>query len=124
MFNLFKVPFAPSSSSLEGQPKIIGYASTFQFVPKGEPLPAVASSSERGIPPGTHWVDWTQPDTIVLVDQPEGQRCAALGGIMASRMKMIGAKAVLVNGRIRDLAELRSCGLPVSILCFSFKISL
>lgn len=83
-------------------------------MPKGQPLPPEGSSTEHSVPPDTHWVDGTQPDTIVLIDQPEGQKCAVIGGIMASRMKVRGAKAVLVNGRIRDLAELRSCGLPVS----------
>lgn len=32
---------------------------------------------------------------------------------MASRMNVLGAKAVLVNGRVRDIAELRDTGLPV-----------
>lgn len=85
-------------------------------------MPNVASVPGHGIPSGTHWVDGTESDTIVLVDQPEGQKCAVIGGIMASRMKVRGVKAVLVNGRIRDLAELRSCGLPVSLNCVLFQL--
>jgi len=51
--------------------------------------------------------------------QPEGQKCAILGGIMALRMKVLGAKGVVVNGRVRDLAELRETGLTVSVLTFA-----
>ncbi len=38
-----------------------------------------------------------------------------MGGIMAARMKYIGASAVVVTGagRVRDVTELNSLGLPV-----------
>lgn len=83
-------------------------------MPKNDPLPEIASSEGHGIPPGTHWVDWAQPNTVVLIDQPAGQNCAAVGGIMALRMKVLGVKAAVVNGRIRDLAEQQETELPVS----------
>jgi regulator of RNase E activity RraA len=69
---------------------------------------------EPNIPNGRHWVDLTEPDTIVVMVQPEGQKCAILGGIMALRMKVLNAKGIVVKGRIRDLAELTATGLPVS----------
>ncbi|KAL1959311.1 hypothetical protein VTO42DRAFT_2498 [Malbranchea cinnamomea] len=106
-------PFSPSRTNLESLPKVIGYASTFRFVPKDDPLPDVSSVEEHGFPPGRHWVDWAQPDTVVLIDQPAGQRCATLGGIMAARMKVLGVRGVVVNGRVRDLAELQASGLQV-----------
>ncbi|KAK2730820.1 hypothetical protein FQN57_004056 [Myotisia sp. PD_48] len=106
------VPFSPYPGR-EDQPRVVGYASTFKFAPKREPLPAEACHEGKGIPPGTHWVDSTLPNTIVLIDQPDGQKCAALGGIMATRMKILGAKAAIVNGRVRDLGELRSLSFPV-----------
>jgi hypothetical protein len=43
---------------------------------------------------------------------------------MALRMKVLNAKGVVVNGRVRDLAELRDTGLPVSILIFNSLLSL
>jgi len=75
----------------------------------GEDQSAVAST----IPPGSHYVDLTQPDTVVVLSQPPEHRCAVLGGIMALRMKVRGAKGVVVGGRLRDLTELRGLGLPV-----------
>jgi regulator of RNase E activity RraA len=69
------------------------------------------------IPAGKHWVDLTEPETIVVMAQPEGQKCAVLGGIMALRMKVLNAKGVVVNGRVRDVVELGETGLPVSWFC-------
>ncbi|ESZ99373.1 putative protein dlpA [Sclerotinia borealis F-4128] len=60
-----------------------------------------------------HWVDLTVPDSIVVICQPEGQNNAVLGGIMALRAQVLGAKGVVVGGRIRDLDELEATGLPI-----------
>jgi regulator of RNase E activity RraA len=52
------------------------------------------------------------------MSQPPGQTCAVMGGIMAARMRKLGAKGVLVDGRVRDLETLRGLGVPVSALFF------
>jgi regulator of RNase E activity RraA len=70
------------------------------------------------IPSGKHYVDLTEPDTIVVLSQPQDQKCAVLGGIMALRMKILNAKGVVVHGRVRDVEELKSTGLPVSVTPF------
>lgn len=57
----------------------------------------------------------TEEGTVVVIEQPPSQICAAIGGIMAARMKLLGVKGVVVSGRVRDLAELRASNLPVSI---------
>ncbi|EER23552.1 hypothetical protein D8B26_001676 [Coccidioides posadasii str. Silveira] len=102
---------SPSSTSS----KTIAPISTVQFIPKAQPSLHIAQQDpeRHGFPEATHWVDHTQRDTIVLLDQPEGQKCAVLGGIMAARMSVIGAKGVIVNGRVRDMAELKASGLPI-----------
>jgi len=53
------------------------------------------------------------PGTIVVMSQPEGQTCAVLGGIMALRMKVLGAEGVVVRGRVRDVEELGQTGLAI-----------
>lgn len=106
--------------------KIIAPAVTFKFIPKGDAAPTVSDPEKNGFPPGKHWVDWNQPGTIAVLDQPAEQYCAVLGGIMAARMSYIGVKAVVVNGRVRDLAELSASGLHVSALqriCFQLPPS-
>ncbi|OJJ49046.1 hypothetical protein ASPZODRAFT_157525 [Penicilliopsis zonata CBS 506.65] len=96
-------------------PKIIAPATTFKFIPRHEEPPVLATSSPdtHGFPAGTHWVDFAQPETVVVLEQPEGQTCAVLGGIMAARMKYLGVRAVVVDGRVRDLAELHATEIPV-----------
>ncbi|PLB55014.1 RraA-like protein [Aspergillus steynii IBT 23096] len=104
-------PFSPTPGRNNTSPKIIAPASTFKFIPRSDD--AVDTSETHGFPPGTHWVDWAQADTVAVVEQPEGQFCAVVGGIMAVRMNALGVKGVLVNGRIRDVQEMRGCGIPV-----------
>ena len=113
------VPFSPTMGRNETTPKIIARASTFKFIPKSSSLPASETTPEdnHGFPAGTHWVDWAEPGTIAVIDQPNGQHCAVLGGIMAVRMKYMGVQGAVVNGRVRDLGEIMGCRLPV---CFSF----
>ena len=53
--------------------------------------------------------------TVVVIEQPEEQTCAAIGGIMAVRMKARSVKGVVVGGRVRDVEELKDSGLPVSL---------
>lgn len=111
------VPYAPSSphsGSPSKQPKVIGPASTLKLVTKEYAINPLPASTPGAIPKGHHWVDLTDQGTIVVIEQPDGQSCAAIGGIMALRMKVKGAKGCVVGGRVRDLEELRNCGLPVS----------
>ncbi|CRG84756.1 V-type H+-transporting ATPase subunit I [Talaromyces islandicus] len=106
-------PVSPYIGRQADKPKIIAPAVTFQFIPKGDPAPAVENPEVNGFPSGKHWVDWTQPGTITVINQPPGQYCAVLGGIMAARMSYLGVKGVVANGRVRDLAELSNSGLHV-----------
>ncbi|KAF2276724.1 RraA-like protein [Westerdykella ornata] len=61
----------------------------------------------------TPYADLTRPDTIVLISQPPDQTCAVVGGIMALRMQKLGARGIIVDGRVRDLSALRELGIPV-----------
>lgn len=108
-------PISPYIGRRADKPKIIAPAVTFQFIPKGDKAPEVEDPELNGFPSGKHWVDWTQPGTITVINQPPGQYCAVLGGIMAARMSYLGVKGVVANGRVRDIAELTNCGLHVSI---------
>jgi hypothetical protein len=56
----------------------------------------------------------TEEGTVLVIEQPEGQKCAAIGGIMALRMSVRGVAGCVVGGRVRDIDELEKSGLPVS----------
>jgi regulator of RNase E activity RraA len=119
-----KVPFAPTSpfsGSAEASPKIIAPASTLKLISKSDR--SYDTEMERfAVPKGQHWVDRTEEGTIVVIEQPQGQTCAAIGGIMANRMQKNGVLGCVVGGRVRDLAELKSSGLPVSTYLFTFVL--
>lgn len=111
------VPYAPTSpfmGSSDQQPRVIGPASTLKLVAKTSGVNPLPESDPSAIPKGQHWVDLMEDGTVVVIEQPGGQTCAALGGILALRLKIKGAKGCVVGGRVRDLSELKSCGLPVS----------
>ncbi|KAG9240870.1 ribonuclease E inhibitor RraA/Dimethylmenaquinone methyltransferase [Calycina marina] len=90
---------------------IIAPASTVQFIPRD--ATDLSAYPKGNVPNGKHWVDLIVPDTFVVISQPKGQICAVIGGIMALRMKVIGAQGVIAYGRIRDLDELRATELPI-----------
>jgi hypothetical protein len=112
------ITLLPGSIGAESElKKVIAPACTLKLVPKHSP-PESTPAAENSIPKGSHWVDLTEPGTVVVIDQPEGQKCAAVGGMMAQRMKLRGVAGCVIGGRFRDLAELRESQLPVCILVF------
>jgi regulator of RNase E activity RraA len=97
--------------------KQIAPASTVLFVEKNSKTPPL---EEANIPPDKHYVDLTTPETVVMISQPRGLTNAVLGSIMAVRMRVLGAKGVVVDGRVRDLEELGAVGLSV---CYRYSYS-
>lgn len=97
--------------------RVAGPASTVLFVPKSanpnDNPEHFFGHLESNIPSGAHYVDLTKRDSFMVLSQPKGQKCAVLGGIMSMRMKHCGAKGIVVDGRIRDLAEQQKMHLPV-----------
>ena len=84
---------------------------------KGTEAASLPDTDTHAIPKGSHWVDMADAGTIVVIEQPTGQACAAIGGIMALAMKRRGAEGCLVGGRVRDLEELSNSSLPVRFPC-------
>ncbi|KAJ5482765.1 hypothetical protein N7539_006211 [Penicillium diatomitis] len=117
-------PYSPSIGPNHSLERTAGPATTFQFGTKDESPPEIARENpeKHGFPPGRHWVDFTgdyaaanptDVGFVVVIDQPQGQFCAVTGGIVATRMGVLGAKAAVVNGRVRDVREMQLRGFPV-----------
>jgi len=96
------------------QHKVVARVSTLKLIDKSDQTQSLSLDDPNAIPKASHWVDETEEDTVLVIEQPPHQICAAIGGIMASRMKVRGVRGCVVGGRVRDLAELKSSGLPVS----------
>ncbi|KAF2690210.1 hypothetical protein K458DRAFT_439273 [Lentithecium fluviatile CBS 122367] len=77
------------------------------------PIPPPSDLPESNSKDLGPYADHTERDTIVIISQPAGQSCAVVGGIMAARMKQLGAQGVVVDGRVRDLVALAETGLPI-----------
>ncbi|KAF3916644.1 hypothetical protein ABW20_dc0104653 [Dactylellina cionopaga] len=96
------------TQSKSSQKPIVAPAHTVTFAPK-TPSPVIHPS----IPPSTHFADLTPPSTITIISQPPGQRNAVLGGLVAARIHKLNGLAIVVDGRVRDVAELESLGVNV-----------
>ncbi|KAF1911144.1 DlpA domain-containing protein [Ampelomyces quisqualis] len=101
-----------------GLKKVLAPASTFLMVPKATksfPNPAAPPQDlvTSNLPDSRPFADWTEKDTIVVISQPAGQACAVVGGIMAVRMKYLGAQGLVVDGRVRDITALNETQMPI-----------
>lgn len=75
--------------------------------PLSEDIPAC------NLPDSRPYADYAENGTIVVISQPAGQSCAVVGGIMAARMKHLGAEGLVVDGRVRDIVALNETQLPI-----------
>lgn len=107
-----------SSISKPDMKKVLAPASTFLMVPKAtksfpNPAPLSQDTPPSNLPDARPWSDWVEKDTIVIISQPAGQACAVVGGIMAARAKYLGARGLVVDGRVRDITALNETQVPI-----------
>ncbi|KAH8749246.1 ribonuclease E inhibitor RraA/Dimethylmenaquinone methyltransferase [Diaporthe sp. PMI_573] len=99
------------SSSRASQANIVAPAMTVRYVSvhSAETLPP----GHPPAPPGGQYVDMVSPGRVVIIDQEQGLRTALLGANMATRIRLQGAQAVVVAGKVRDLAQLKDSEFPI-----------
>lgn len=85
-------------------PSVVGEAVTVKMVD--------ANDVSAPAPP-KHFADSAEPGKIMYIQQPKDMYSACFGGLMAARLKMIGASGVVLDGRFRDIQEIQELGLPV-----------
>ena len=89
----------------------VGRARTLRFLPMREdiaPDPEHPSNNAQRLA-----IESIEPDEILLVDAGGYLGAGTLGDILCERMKYRGAVAVVVDGAVRDSAQIREVGLPV-----------
>lgn len=91
--------FSPGSTG-----RVFGPAITVQMV---EASNTSAPKLEK------HFVDHNEEGSIMYIQQPKGLPSACWGGLMSTRAKFLGAQAVMIDGRMRDVNEHREMGFPV-----------
>jgi 4-hydroxy-4-methyl-2-oxoglutarate aldolase len=58
-------------------------------------------------------IERIQPGDLLVLAMPEPRPIALVGALLATQVKVRGAAAILVDGAVRDVEELRALGLPI-----------
>ncbi len=94
-----------------GQPRLIGRAFTLRFVPAREDL---ATPDSWASPVSTRAAIEAMPEGAIAVADAMGVTDAGIfGDILCARMAKKGVAGLVTDGVVRDLAGVRSTGLPV-----------
>ncbi|TFW32906.1 dimethylmenaquinone methyltransferase [Massilia horti] len=98
-------PLAPE------QGQLVGPAFTLRFIPSREDLDSMANYSRDD---NLHRVAIEQcpAGAVLLIDAFGNTRAAAMGDMMAARLKMRGVAGVVTDGGYRDAPAIRATGLP------------
>ena len=75
--------------------------------------PARTSFSPGAVEAAIHAIAQCQPGEVVVIAGGGGDAHASLGGIMALDSERHGAAGCLIDGAIRDSAEIRESGFPI-----------
>ena len=110
-FTVLFAPQYPEEASEPGSDLPMDDIEPGSTSPKAEPTPSNAPPP----PPAGVWSDKVEVGKAVVVSQPPGQYCAAVGGIHALRIDELGAEALIVDGNVRDLPEMAERSMPVSV---------
>lgn len=54
-----------------------------------------------------------QPGDVIVVDSNKASRNGIIGDMIANKAKHLGISGFVIDGLVRDIAGIRSCGLPV-----------
>ncbi|MQB07309.1 ribonuclease activity regulator RraA [Agrobacterium tumefaciens] len=94
-----------------GQPRLVGRAFTLRFVPAREDLATPESWSS---PKSTRAAIEAMPaGSIAVVDAMGVTDAGIFGDILCARMAKRGVAALITDGVVRDVAGVRTTGLPV-----------
>ncbi|CEI41888.1 hypothetical protein FVEN_g3812 [Fusarium venenatum] len=91
--------FSPDSEA-----RVIGPAVTIKMVESSDASAPVLDKQ---------FVDHNQDGGIMYIQQPKGLPSACWGGLMSTRAQYLGAKAVVIDGRMRDINEHKEMKFPV-----------
>ncbi|KAI8096458.1 RraA-like protein [Halteromyces radiatus] len=93
-----------SPNHCSGDTRIIGPAFTVKFVKKED---------DSAPKPSQHFVDAATEGSVMVISAPPDVKNACWGGLMSARAMARQVQGVVIDGRVRDLAEHRSMKFPV-----------
>lgn len=89
--------------------QIVGRAATAIV----KPAPAEKATPQLAVKHSTEMIDAAQPGEVGVIVMEDGLDVAAIGGLMGTAAKARGMAGMVLDGGVRDVAELRSLDLPV-----------
>lgn len=106
--NVYLLGVAPLSSD---QPMLIGPAYTLRFMPAREDIDTMAN---YGRDDNLHRraIEECPEGAVLVIDAMGTTRSAAMGDMMAARLKFRGVEGVVTDGGYRDAPAIRDIGLP------------
>lgn len=88
---------------------IVGRAATALV----KPAPPEKATPALAVKHSVEMIDNAQPGEVCVIVMEEGLNVAAIGGLMATTAKARGMAGAVLDGGVRDLAEIRSLEFPV-----------
>ncbi len=78
-----------------------------------KPAPPEKATPSLAVKHSVEMIDSAKPGEVGVIVMEDGLDVAAIGGLMGTAAKARGMAGIVIDGGIRDVAELRSLGLPV-----------
>ncbi|KAK3056788.1 hypothetical protein LTR09_002581 [Extremus antarcticus] len=117
----------PLPTHLGSRTRIVAPISTVLFVDKshspGSTYPGLSVPSESNLPADKHFSDIAPQGSIVILQQPPHHIAALLGDIVATRYKTRGIRAVVSDGRARDVVGIGELCKDDTFGCWAKAIS-
>ena len=100
----------PPRHAVEGS--VIGHALTLKYLPERHHLRH--RNQDHGVPKLAHHVVFrsAHPGDVFVVDAAGCGEVSVMGGLAAASAVRAGIAAAIVDGAVRDISDIRSCGLP------------
>lgn len=106
--NVYLLGLAPLSA---GQKQLVGPAYTLRFIPAREDLDSMANYA-RNDNPHRVAIEECPEGAVLVIDTGNCTRAAAMGDMMALRLKYRGISGVVTDGGYRDAPAILATGLP------------
>lgn len=106
--NVYLLGLAPLSAE---QGQLVGPAYTLRFIPAREDLDSMANYARND---NLHRIaiEECPEDAVLVIDTGNSVRAAAMGDMMAARLKYRKVAGVITDGGYRDAPAIRDTGLP------------
>ncbi len=100
------------------RPRIVGANIPDRFVGRATTALLRATTKEKASAQlsakhSVEMIDLAQPGAVGIIVVENGLDVAGMGGLMATAASARGMAGILIDGGLRDLAEIRALGLPV-----------